>query len=184
MSEILKEMLFCQAFARRANEVQQGHPDKDDCDHDCRNDESDDGVRHAIFSMTFEKKEVYRGGRDRLYPNKDSIKAGKKAVSVSGCWRAASENRAGAVAWSLGSDALRRGCRRLANDRAGLRPFVALNNVKEDFVATFESFVTVFLNRSEMDEDIFAAFVPEKAVAFDVVEPLHYSLVFAHRDSP
>jgi hypothetical protein len=68
----------------------------------------------------------------------------------------------------------------LPDNAVRLRTFIALNNVKGDFVALFETLITVFLNRAEMDEHIFAAIVSKKAVALDIVEPLYCSFVLTH----
>jgi hypothetical protein len=69
----------------------------------------------------------------------------------------------------------------LPNDAVSLRAPVPLNDVEEDLFAAFEAFVAIFLNGTEMDEDIIAAIVPKEAVAFDVVKPFHGAFILAHR---
>jgi len=76
--------------------------------------------------------------------------------------------------------ALRGSRRRLPTNAVGLRPLFALNDFEGYFVAFLEALVSVFLNGAEMDEDIFAAIVAEKAVALDVVKPLHGSFNLTH----
>jgi hypothetical protein len=68
----------------------------------------------------------------------------------------------------------------VAYDAVGLRALFALNNFEGYFVALLEALVTVFLNGAEMDEYVFAAIVAEKAVALDVVKPLHGSFNLIH----
>jgi hypothetical protein len=71
--------------------------------------------------------------------------------------------------------------RRLSNDVAGLRTFFTLDDVEGDFVTFFEALITVFLDGAEMNEHVFAAIVPKKAIAFHVVKPLDCTLILAHR---
>ncbi len=56
-----------------------------------------------------------------------------------------------------------------------LRAFGALLDGKFDFLVGFEPFVAIHLNRREVDEDIFAAFMADEAVAFGGIEPLDRS---------
>jgi hypothetical protein len=72
----------------------------------------------------------------------------------------------------------------LPNDAFSLRTSDSLNDVEDDFVALFETFVTIVLNRTEMDEDVIAAVLAEEAVAFDVVKPFHRAFVLTHRIHP
>jgi hypothetical protein len=48
----------------------------------------------------------------------------------------------------------------LRGNAISLPAFLALNNVEDDLVTFFQAFVTVFLNRAEMDEDIVASAMP------------------------
>jgi hypothetical protein len=69
----------------------------------------------------------------------------------------------------------------LTNDAIGLKTFNALKDVEDDLLALLETFVTIFLNRAEMDEYIIAAIVAKEAIALGTVKPFHYAFILAHR---
>jgi hypothetical protein len=63
----------------------------------------------------------------------------------------------------------------------GLRAFVALNDIEEDFVALFEVFVAVLLYGAEVDKDVGAVFTADEPITFEVVEPLYGAFVSSER---
>ena len=67
-----------------------------------------------------------------------------------------------------------------AGDLVGLGPLLALHNIEFDFVALFQTFVTVKLNRAVVDENIRSIIAANESIAFCVVEPLHFSFVCSH----
>jgi hypothetical protein len=69
----------------------------------------------------------------------------------------------------------------LAQDVVGLRAFVALNDVEEHFVALFQVSIAVFLDRTEVHEDIGAVFTADEPIALKVVEPLYGAFVSSER---
>ena len=72
------------------------------------------------------------------------------------------------------------GCR--TGNAVSLRPLLALNDVEDDFFTFFETLVTIFLNRAEMDEHIIAFVAPEEAIGhLTLLEPLDCAFVLAHR---
>ena len=72
----------------------------------------------------------------------------------------------------------------LPYDTVGLRTFLALNDLEGYLVALFEEFIAFFLDGAEMHEDVSAAVVAQKAIAFDIVEPLHCPFVLSHEIYP
>jgi len=69
----------------------------------------------------------------------------------------------------------------LPNDAVRLRAFFTLNDVEDDLLAFLEVFITIFLNRTEVDEYVIAVIAAKEAIAFDVAKPLHGAFVLAHR---
>ncbi len=57
----------------------------------------------------------------------------------------------------------------------GLQPLRALLDVELDLLALVQSSVTLRLNRGVVDEHVLTAVSLDEAVAFVVVEPLHYA---------
>jgi hypothetical protein len=72
----------------------------------------------------------------------------------------------------------------IADDAIRLRAFLAFNNIELDFIAFFERFVPIQLNRRVVDEYIRPVFASDESVALGVVEPLDLSLVLSHRFLP
>jgi hypothetical protein len=70
----------------------------------------------------------------------------------------------------------------LAGDAVSLRTFLALDDIEDDFLTLFEAFVTVFLNRAEMDEYVITVIPPKEAIALEVVKPLHCAFILSHRN--
>ena len=58
-----------------------------------------------------------------------------------------------------------------------LRSLAPLNDVELDLISFVQALVAIALNGAVMNEDVCSAFALEKAVAFQVVEPLHRNLV-------
>jgi len=61
-----------------------------------------------------------------------------------------------------------------------LRAFLAFDNVELDFIAFFERFVSVQLNRRVVDEYIRSVVTSDESVALGVVEPLDLAFVLSH----
>ena len=66
----------------------------------------------------------------------------------------------------------------------GLRPLLPGNDVKFDFVALFQGFVSVHLNGRVVDEHIRTVFTADESETFGVVEPLDCAFILSHRISP
>ncbi len=64
-----------------------------------------------------------------------------------------------------------------ACDLIGLWPFLALNDIELDIVSFFQAFVAVKLNRAVMNKNIWSIIAANEAIAFCVVEPLHFAFV-------
>jgi hypothetical protein len=64
----------------------------------------------------------------------------------------------------------------------GLRAVDSLNNVELNRFTFLETLISISLNRTVMDEDILAAFMPEEAIALCVVEPFHCAVKLCHKD--
>ena len=67
-----------------------------------------------------------------------------------------------------------------AGDLIGLRSFLALDDIELDIIPFFQAFVTVKLNRAVVNEYIRAIITPNEAIAFCIVEPLHFAFVRCH----
>ena len=65
-----------------------------------------------------------------------------------------------------------------------LRALLALDNVELDFIAFFERFVSVQLNRRVMNEHIWPVFASDESIALGVVKPLDLTFVLSHRLLP
>ena len=66
-----------------------------------------------------------------------------------------------------------------------LRTFLPLDDVEFHFIAFFERFVSVQLNRRVMDEYVWPVFASDESVALGVVEPLDLTFVLSsHRLLP
>jgi len=65
-------------------------------------------------------------------------------------------------------------------DLVRLRSLLSFNDVEFDFIALFQAFVAVNLDRAIVHEDIRPIITPDKSVPFCVVEPLHLALVLSH----
>jgi len=66
-----------------------------------------------------------------------------------------------------------------------LRTLLALDNVELDFIAFFERFVSVQLNRRVMNEHIWPVFASDESIALGVVKPLDLTFVLSsHRLLP
>jgi hypothetical protein len=57
----------------------------------------------------------------------------------------------------------------------GFEPFVTGNYLEDDFFSLVQSFITLALNRAEVDEDVLAGILRNKAKPFLVVEPLYFA---------
>lgn len=71
-----------------------------------------------------------------------------------------------------------------ADHRIRLRTFLAIYDVKLDFIAFFERLVPIQLNRRVMDEYIRPVITSDESVALGVIEPLHLTFVLSHRLLP
>lgn len=72
----------------------------------------------------------------------------------------------------------------VTGDLVGLWPLLALNDVKFDFVAFLQTFVTIDLNCAVVNEDIRSVISSYKAVTLRIVEPLHLTLILSHEPYP
>jgi hypothetical protein len=61
-----------------------------------------------------------------------------------------------------------------------LRALLPLDDVELDFVALFEGFVAVELNRAVVHEDVRPIIPADETVALRIVEPLHLAFVLGH----
>jgi len=68
----------------------------------------------------------------------------------------------------------------LWNDVLRLQTLRALLDFELDLLSFIQRLVTVALNGGKMDEYILARLALNKAKTFRSVEPLHYTLLFAH----
>ena len=71
-----------------------------------------------------------------------------------------------------------------ANHRICLWPFLALNDVEFHFVAFFQGFIAVELNRRVMHENIWPVITSDESVALGIVEPLNLTFELSHRLPP
>jgi hypothetical protein len=62
-----------------------------------------------------------------------------------------------------------------------LRTFLTLDDIELNFIALFQSFVPVQLDRGVMDEYIWPVFTPDESIALGVVKPLDLPFVLSHR---
>jgi RNA polymerase sigma-70 factor, ECF subfamily len=62
-----------------------------------------------------------------------------------------------------------------------LGTFLAFNDIELDFVALFQRFVSVQLNRRVVDKHIRPVVAPDESVALGVIEPLDLTFVLSHR---
>jgi hypothetical protein len=69
----------------------------------------------------------------------------------------------------------------LAGRHGQLEDLFALNDVEDDCLTFFEAFVTILLNRAEMDEHVFATIAPKKTIPLQIVKPLDCAFVLSHR---
>ena len=65
-----------------------------------------------------------------------------------------------------------------------LRAFLTIYDVELDFVALFERFISVQLNRRVVDEYVRSVITPDESVALGVVKPLNLTFVLSHRLLP
>lgn len=72
----------------------------------------------------------------------------------------------------------------MASDRVRLRALLALDNIELNFIALFERFVAVQLDRRVVNKYIRSVFTPDESIALGVIEPLHFALVLSHRVLP
>src|SRR6185312_11247908 len=72
----------------------------------------------------------------------------------------------------------------VADDPVRLGTFLTVYDVELDFVAFFERFISVQLNRRVVDEYVRSVITPDESVALGVVEPLHLTFVLSHRLLP
>ena len=72
----------------------------------------------------------------------------------------------------------------VADDRIRLGALLAVYDVELDFIAFFERFISVQLNRRVVDKYIRSVITPDESVALGVVEPLNLSFVLSHRLLP
>src|SRR2546421_11895724 len=63
-----------------------------------------------------------------------------------------------------------------AHDVGGVEPFIPLLHVELHHLTFGERLETVHLNRREMHEHVFAAFLLNETISLGVIEPLHLSL--------
>ena len=71
-----------------------------------------------------------------------------------------------------------------SNHLIGLRTFVSLHNVKFNFLAFLQAFVTLRLNGAVMDEHIGPFVTANKSKSLRIVKPLHDSLKLTHVNAP
>ncbi len=71
-----------------------------------------------------------------------------------------------------------------ADHRIRLRAFLAFYYVKFDFIAFFERFVPIQLDRRVMDEYIRPVITSDESIALGVIEPLYLTFVLSHRLLP
>lgn len=67
-----------------------------------------------------------------------------------------------------------------AKDLVGLRPLAALDNIELHFIALFEAFIAIALDRTVVDEDVGSALAAEEPIAFRIVEPLYRAFILCH----
>jgi hypothetical protein len=66
----------------------------------------------------------------------------------------------------------------------GLRALLAFDDVELNFVAFFQGFVPVNLDRRVMDKNVGPVISSNESIALRVVEPLHFPFVLSHRLLP
>ena len=65
-----------------------------------------------------------------------------------------------------------------------LGTFLTLDDIELDFVALFQCFIAVQLDRRIMDENIRPVIAPDESVSLGVIEPLDLPFVLSHRLLP
>lgn len=67
-----------------------------------------------------------------------------------------------------------------AKDLVGLRPLAALDDVELHFIALFQAFIAIALDRTVVDEDVGSSLAAEESIAFRIVEPLYRAFILCH----